>query len=154
MDIATHTPIEEIVLRLAMASLFGMVLGLDREMRGKPAGLRTHMLIALGAAVTTLVAFELYYSLLEASPDTRADPLRAIEGVAAAIGFLGAGAIIRGARGVQNMTTAANIWLCGAIGLACGGGYYVVAGITFAFTLTILTLVRFLERGKGRDPDE
>lgn len=154
MELATTTPVIEIIVRLALASLFGMVLGLDREMRGKPAGLRTHMLIALGAAVTTLVAFELYYSLAADNPEVRADPLRAIEGVAAAIGFLGAGAIIRGAEGVHNMTTAANIWLCGAIGLACGGGYYVVAGITFAFTITILTLVRFLERGKDREVDD
>jgi len=136
----------EIVLRLGSASLFGLVLGVDRELRGHAAGMRTHMLVALGAAVVTTVALELHADVLAENPDTTADPLRAIEGVAAAVGFLGGGAILRGRGDVQGLTTAANVWLCGCIGLACGGGYYVLAAIAFGFTFVILTLIHVVER--------
>jgi putative Mg2+ transporter-C (MgtC) family protein len=144
--LATHVPPAEIAVRLGLAVVFGLFLGLDRELRGKPAGLRTHMLVGLGAAVTTLSAFELYYGILEPDETTLGDPLRAIEGVIGAIGFLGAGAIIASQRDVKYLTTAANIWLAGAIGMACGGGLYLVAAIGFALTLIILTLVSWIER--------
>lgn len=146
----TETPAPEIMLRFGAAVLFGMILGLDREIRRKPAGLRTHMLISLGAAVTTLVGFELFYSSIEIAAQNRSDLLRIIEGVIAAIGFLGAGAIISSGRTVQNMTTAANIWVCGAIGLACGAGYYIIAGIALVFTIVILTLLGLAERAIKR----
>lgn len=146
MEITTQTPLDEIAVRLGVAVLLGAILGLDRELRGKPAGLRTHMLIALGAAATSVVALELYSSLVKLTPDTRADPLRAIGAVMAGIGFLGAGVIIRDRAQVYGMTTAANIWLCAAMGLACGAGYYGIAGITFGFALVILTILLFAER--------
>lgn len=136
----------EVILRLGTAVLFGLVLGLDRELRGKSAGMRTHMLVALGSALTAIVALQLYEDLLAANPDTRADPLRIIEGVIGGIGFLGAGAIIRGGNNVRGMTSAANIWLCGAIGLACGVGYYLLAGVAFIFTFVILTVLQFFEK--------
>lgn len=138
--------LEEIALRLAAAVGFGMLLGLDRELRGKSAGMRTHMLIGLGAALTALVSLGLYEDLLAANPDTRADPLRIIEGIIGGIAFLGAGAIIRGGENVRGMTSAANIWLCGAIGLACGVGYYRLAGMAFVFTFVILTVLQFFEK--------
>lgn len=143
---ATHVPPPEIALRLGLAVLFGLFLGLDREIRNKPAGLRTHMLVGLGAAVTTLSAIELYYGIIVPDGSVRGDPLRAIEGVIGAIGFLGAGAIIASQRDVKYLTTAANIWLAGAIGLACGGGLYLIAAIGFALTMIILSVVSWLER--------
>lgn len=154
MDIsATTISLQEIVIRLGLAVAFGMVLGLDRELRNKPAGLRTHMLVALGAAATTLVTFELFFNLLRLGEGERADPIRVIEGVISAIGFLGAGAIIQSRGNVHGMTTAANIWLVGAIGIACGGGYYTVAAITFVFTVVILTVLRLVERLFHHDTD-
>ncbi|NBC34549.1 MAG: MgtC/SapB family protein [Alphaproteobacteria bacterium] len=138
--------LQDIALRLAAAVGFGMLLGLDRELRGKSAGMRTHMLVALGAALTALVSLALYEDLLAANPDTRADPLRIIEGVIGGIGFLGAGAIIRGGGNVRGMTSAANIWLCGAIGLACGVGFFRLAGMAFVFTFVILTVLQFFEK--------
>lgn len=150
----THIPMIEITLRFGVAALFGMLMGLDRELRGKAIGLRTHMLIALGAAVTTVVSLELYATVVDQFPGNAGDPLRAVQGVAAAIGFLGGGAILRAGDRVRNMTTAADIWLAGAIGLACGGGYFVVALIALVYTLIILTGLRFVEKHLLRRPPE
>ncbi|MFN4089018.1 MAG: MgtC/SapB family protein [Alphaproteobacteria bacterium] len=147
MDIADGGALGEMALRLGVAAALGCVLGLDREMRGKDAGMRTHMLIALGAATTAVLTIELYEALHEGFPDTQADPLRMIEGVMAGIGFLGAGAIIRSGGNVHGMTTAAGIWICGAIGLACGAGLYTVAGIAFGFAVLVMTALWFVEKG-------
>jgi putative Mg2+ transporter-C (MgtC) family protein len=136
----------EVTLRLGSAVIFGLLLGIDREVRGYDAGMRTHMLVALGAAVMTLIAFELYDDLRKHRLDTAGDPLRVIEGVVTAVGFLGGGAIIRGNGEVQGLTTAANIWLCGAVGLACGAGHYLLAAITFGFTVTIVTGMYLVKR--------
>lgn len=114
------------------------------------AGVRTHMLIALGAAATTIAGLQLYADVLSTHPESRADPLRVIQGVMAAIGFLGAGTIIGGRESVRNMTTAANVWLCGAIGLACGSGDLALAGIVFGFTIVVLTGLYLLERALDR----
>ncbi|MGP1394758.1 MAG: MgtC/SapB family protein [Inquilinaceae bacterium] len=158
--IVPHTPIGEIAIRLGLACIFGLFIGLDREIRGKSAGLRTHMLICLGAATTTLIALELIAATAVPDDDrVRTDPLRVIEAVVAAIGFLGAGAIIQARGAVHGLTSAANIWLAGIIGLACGGGYYVIAGIAFLFNIFILTVMNLLEErfarpsGKRRDGD-
>ena len=146
MDFALQDlTLENAVLRLGAAAVFGMVLGVDRELRRKPAGMRTHMLVTLGSALAALVALSVYEGLLGANPGTRADPLRIIEGVIGGIGFLGAGAIIRGGGNVRGMTTAANIWLCGGIGLACGVGLYWLAGIAVGFAVVILTILHFVE---------
>lgn len=143
----------EMAMRLGFAVMFGLLLGIDREIRGKAAGMRTHMLVALGSASTTLLGLQLFETLNQMDPDHKGDPLRVIEGVTAAIGFLGAGAIIRDRGNVRGLTTAANIWLCGAIGLACGGGHYVMAGLIFGFTLVILTLVYLIEKMIRREVD-
>ena len=136
----------EVAIRLGCAVIFGLLLGLDREMRGLDAGIRTHMLVGLGAAAMTIIAFELYDALQARHQDVAGDPLRVIEGVVTAVGFLGGGAIIRGNGEVQGLTTAANIWLCGAVGLACGAGHYLLAAITFGYTVTIVTGMYLVKR--------
>lgn len=136
----------EVALRLGCAAVFGLLLGLDREVRGRDAGVRTHMLVALGAAVMTIIAFELFDALQARHQDSAGDPLRVIEGVVTAVGFLGGGAIIRGNGEVQGLTTAANIWLCGAVGLADGAGHYVLVAITFGFTVAIVTGMYLVKR--------
>ncbi len=145
MDLPDSAALSEMSIRLGAAAAFGCALGIDREVRGKPAGVRTHMLIALGAAVTAVLTLELYDRLLLEYPENRADPLRIIEGVMTGVGFLGAGAIIRSGGDVRGLTSAANIWICGAIGLACGAGLYVIAGVAFAFALGVLTVRWFGE---------
>lgn len=141
----TTIPTWDIAVRLGAACLIGLVLGLDRELQGKAAGLRTHMLVCLGAATTTLIAFELFFTLDSLQEGTNADPIRTIEGVAAAIGFLGAGVIIQGGDKVRGLTTAANIWIAGALGIACGAGYYTIAVIGFALTFVILIVLGRIE---------
>jgi putative Mg2+ transporter-C (MgtC) family protein len=146
MSFEVYADPAEVALRLGSAAIFGLFLGLDREVRGHDAGVRTHMLVALGAAVMTIIAFEFYEALREHHQQVTSDPLRVIEGVVTAVGFLGGGAIIRGGGGVQGLTTAGNIWLCGAIGLSCGAGYYVLAAITFGFTVMIVTGMYLIKR--------
>ncbi|HYC05189.1 MAG TPA: MgtC/SapB family protein [Azospirillaceae bacterium] len=141
-------------LRLGAATLLGLVLGLDREFRGKPAGLRTHALVAMSSAATTLVAVEFYtLSATQDAPD--ADPIRVIQGIAQAIGFICAGVIIQG-RGpnVRNLTTAASLWMAGALGIACGAGFYLIAGMTTALTLFVLIVVGGLEKRWFGSPEE
>jgi len=145
VDIEAYVDPGEVALRLGCAVAFGLLLGLDREVRGRDAGVRTHMLVALGAAVMTIIAFELYDALRARHQDVAGDPLRVIEGVVTAVGFLGGGAILRGNGEVQGLKTAANIWLCGAVGLACGAGLYVLAAIAFGFTVTIVTVMYLIK---------
>jgi len=151
LDLPEGWALNEMLLRLGVAAALGCILGLDREVRGKSAGVRTHMLIALGAATTVVVTLEIYDALHAGFPDNRADPLRMIEGVMTGVGFLGAGAIIRAGGSVRGMTSAANIWICGAIGLACGAGLYMVALVAFGFAVLVLTGLWFVESYFQRD---
>ena len=146
-------PLEELALRLGAASLAGMIIGFEREWRQKPAGLRTHMLVSLAAAAFTIISFELYHVSLQISESSSGDPIRVIEGVVAGVAFLGAGVIIQSRGDVRNLTTGATIWMSGATGLACGGGFYVVAGLLVALSLVILVLLGLLE-GKTKPAPE
>ena len=127
-------PIElEMVLRLLLASAMGAIIGYQRERAGKPAGLRTHVLICVGAALFTIASLYAF--------GATADPARVAAGIVAGIGFLGAGAIIRRDEGlVAGLTTAATIWAVAAIGLAAGAGLYVISAVTTAITLIVLFL--------------
>jgi putative Mg2+ transporter-C (MgtC) family protein len=135
--------IVEIVLRLLAASFCGGIVGWERERKRRPAGLRTHMMVGLGAGSFTLAALDM------AGPG--ADPVRILQGVVTGIGFLGAGSIIQSRGEVQGMTTAAGIWVVGAIGAACGSGDYVMAAVTLAFAFTILFAVKKVEDRVFRD---
>lgn len=133
----------DLVLRLATATFAGAVIGLDREARAKPAGLRTHALVALGAALVTATVVEM------AGIATGADAIsRAIQGIIAGVGFLGGGAILKGPGRdyVRGLTTAATIWLVASLGIACGCGYWREAFIALAFGLIVLVLGGPVER--------
>jgi len=134
----------EIALRLGVATLTGMALGLDREVRGYDAGLRTHGLVALSSAVMTVSALLLYYQL--GGVNSRLDPLRVVEGMAAAMGIIAAGLIIVRGDNVQNLTSAAHIWLTATLGIACGAGQYPVVAIGGGIALVLLVLVGIAER--------
>ena len=119
-------------LRLLLAAALGAIVGYQRERAGKPAGLRTHTLICVGAALFTIASI---YGFSGASP------ARVAAGIVAGIGFLGAGAIFHREAGiVQGLTTAATIWAVAAIGLAAGAGLYLISTITTAIVLIILIL--------------
>lgn len=135
----------EALLRLSMAIVFGALVGFDRELRNKPAGLRTHILISLAAALFTLITFELHGAITAAEDDTNADPIRIIEAVTAGVAFLAAGAIIRSGGSVLGLTTGANMWMAGALGVASGAGYYLLATLGAVFALIVLTVLGWLE---------
>jgi putative Mg2+ transporter-C (MgtC) family protein len=139
-DVPDASQVTRIVLRLVLAALLGGILGYERERQGKAAGVRTHMLVALGAALFVLVPKEAGVS--------GADMTRVIQGVVAGIGFLGAGAIIKGGaeESVKGLTTAAGIWLTAAIGIACGLGRESTAVLSALLAFAILALVPHLTR--------
>lgn len=142
-----------VTLRLAAAVVAGLLLGLDREARGHAAGLRTHGLVALAAAATAALALDLHDRLVALDPRSNADPLRIVEGLVAAVGFIGGGIIIRTRGGIQGLTTATNIWACGVIGLACGAGEWTIALVTFLLAFLILVALRPVERRYFGDRD-
>lgn len=124
----------DIVVRLLAASAVGMILGINRELMDKPAGVRTHAVVSLGAAIITLLA------TLPPSDATSAS--RALQGVITGIGFLGAGVILRDMTGgaIRGLTTASTIWLAACLGAACGLGYWSVGAVGAAVALLILVL--------------
>ena len=137
----------DLALRLTLAAFLGGLLGFEREYKSKPAGLRTHMLVSLGAACFTLATLEMASTAaaLTGSASLQMDPGRIIEGVVGGIGFLGAGAILREGKSIAGITTAGSIWLVGAVGVTTAMGSYVLAGLTVALALVILGLVGSLE---------
>ena len=133
-------PFGEILWRFAIASAFGLLLGLDREMRGISAGVRTHMLVALSSAMTMLIALELFEEV-SARGDSDPDPTRAIQGLAQAIGFLCAGVIFVAKGSVFGLTTAASLWMTSSLGMAAGAGMYQIAVAGLIFAVLILSVV-------------
>jgi putative Mg2+ transporter-C (MgtC) family protein len=139
----TTFTLSETVLRLGVATVCGLLLGLDRELRGISAGLRTHALVSLSSAVITVSALELYSDTRAHGGD--ADPLRVIQGLAQAIGFIAAGAIFVSQGAVRNLTTAANIWLATAVGIAAGAGQFTLVAVTTALGVVVVTMVGLVE---------
>ncbi len=140
---ATPTPDAlETLARLGAAVLAGGAIGLNRDLNNKPAGLRTHALVALGAALVTLASGVL------AGGDAGA-LTRTVQGVITGIGFVGAGVIMhqgRSEQGVHGLTTAASIWVVAALGTACGAGDWVLVGMATALVLLVLVVGGTIER--------
>lgn len=139
----TYLPEHIIGIRLIIAAVCGAVIGFEREIRTAEAGLRTHILIAVAAALFTILAFEIFHTI-GPSTGAQSDPIRAVEAVTAGIAFLGAGAIFRAGGGVQGLTTGAGMWLAGAVGVACALGFYIVAAATTLFAVIVLAAMRAL----------
>src|SRR5918911_1676279 len=135
----------EALLRLALAAAMGAAIGIERERRGREAGLRTHLLVSLGSALFTVVsAYGFHEFLATGASVVRADPSRIAAQIVTGIGFLGAGAIIRQGLSVRGLTTAATLWVVAAIGMAVGAGYYPAAGATTIVALIALWPLRML----------
>lgn len=132
--------------RLLIATIMGGIIGIEREAKDRPAGLRTHMLTSLAAALFTVLTLELHLEFHQQDPDTSADPLRIIEAVTSGVAFLAAGAIIQSRGKVQGLTTGAGMWLAGAIGVACGTERYGLALIALLLATVILALLGPLTR--------
>lgn len=132
MDPWQLTPWDElnVALRLLIAAIMGGLVGYERGRAEKPAGMRTHLLVCVGATLFTIVSIHGFSGL--------SDPGRVAAGVVVGIGFLGAGTILRGERGITGLTTAATIWSVAAIGLAVGAGLYLAAIVTALIVLIAL----------------
>jgi putative Mg2+ transporter-C (MgtC) family protein len=136
---------DEALLRLALAAALGGVIGIERELREREAGFRTHMLVALGSALFTIVSAYGFHAFLGSGANViRADPTRIAAQIVTGIGFLGAGAIIRQGLSVRGLTTAATLWVVAAIGLAVGAGYYSGALITTGLVVLALWPLRLV----------
>lgn len=135
--------------RLIAALLLGALIGMEREIKGKPAGLRTHVLVSAGAALFVLVGLELGDLTFGDAGSSTIDPLRLIEAVTAGVAFLAAGLIFTSGGKVRNITTGAALWLSGAIGLACGAGEVPLAAMATALVLIVLSLLGWLEKRTG-----
>jgi len=136
IDSFLNNSLELIVLvRIVLATILGFVLGYERELYKRPAGLRTHILVCIASCLIMLVSI---YGFKD-------DPARLAAQVVSGIGFLGAGAIIRGDKDIKGITTAATIWMSAMIGLACGNGFYFGAILVTVCGLIILTIFRGIE---------
>ncbi|MGA3038139.1 MAG: MgtC/SapB family protein [Vulcanimicrobiaceae bacterium] len=134
----------DLILRLSVATILGAVIGIERERTEHAAGLRTHALVSLGAALFMIVSAYGFTSVL--GTNVTLDPSRVAGQVASGVGFLGAGTIILRREIVRGLTTAASIWTVAAIGLASGGGMYESAAIATILVLIVLAAMRPLEK--------
>ena len=146
-DIPDVEQATRILLRLSMAIILGAAIGYERELRGKDAGLRTHMLVSLGAAIFILAPLQIGMPIEDAS--------RVLQGIIAGIGFLGAGAILKMSddQEVKGLTTAASVWVAAGIGIAAGMGLEATAVVSTLAVLFILVVVRRMEDNIDSDPE-
>lgn len=138
-------PWQVVLLRLAGALALCGVIGLEREASKRPAGLRTHMLVGLSAALYCLIMLQVLDGADEYTDRVAMDPLRLIEAVTSGVAFLAAGMIIVSGGKVKGLTTGAGMWLVAAVGLSVGFGYWLLAGATTALALIVFRLVKMAE---------
>lgn len=138
----------ELVLRMAVAALLGGLVGIEREYSGHSAGLRTNILVAVGACLFTILSIEGFPNGAAAR-----DTARIAAQIVSGIGFLGAGAVFRDGDGVRGLTTAATIWLVAAMGMAVGAGLYSLAVASVVLTLIVLVALAPLSDALGRRRD-
>src|SRR5688572_7099016 len=158
MDLSTHLQlVTDYGPRLLIATALGAVIGFDRQLRNRPAGLRTHMVMSLAAALFTVLTLELHREL-GAQGQTGADPIRIIEAITVGVSFLAAGTIIQSGRNVKGLTTGAGMWLAGAVGLACGLERYGLAVLGALLAVVILAVLMpvesWISRASGNTADK
>ena len=159
LDLPTlrYVGIEVVAVRLVAAVVLAGLIGLDREVRNKPVGLKTLMLVALGAASFCVTVMEMIAHAGGGESFAHA-PDRVMQGVIGGIGFLGAGAIIQQGAKVRGVTTGATIWVVGGIGMACGFGFLQHAALVTALALFVLVVLGTIERrffeGRGGGPTD
>ncbi len=153
MGVLHNLPWYEVTLRLGIALAFAAVIGWERERKARPAGLRTNMLVALGASTFTVISIAMFEQFMaDPGQSQPVDPTRIIAGIVGGIGFLGAGAIMQGRQRVHGMTTAAGIWVVAAVGVASGAGYYLIAGVCMVMAVFTLIVVRWAEGAMNASP--
>lgn len=135
---------QEIVIRLAIASVLGMIVGFERERQNQPAGLRTHTILTIGSCLAMTISINLAMQFTPLVPN--GDPARLAAQVVSGIGFLGAGAILRYGTSVKGLTTATSLWTTAMVGLAIGAGHFFSGIATTGMLLVILVLLNIIEK--------
>lgn len=144
--LTSHLPDGTAALRLVVATVVGAVIGFERELTDHSAGLRTHALVSLAAALFTIITYQIFETV-QAEGGQNADPIRVVEAVTSGVAFIAAGAIIHGgAGGVRGLTTGAGLWLAGALGVAAGLGQYGVMVTATLLALLLLAVLRLLTK--------
>ena len=149
----TYTPFPVVAARILLATVFGALIGVEREWRNRPAGLRTHVLVCVAAATFGILTIEIIHAPMFAVEGIResvkVDPIRVVEAVTAGVAFLAAGSIMFSRGEVHGLTTGAGMWLAGAIGVACGLGLWQIAAFGTFVVLVVLGLLHILEEKTG-----
>jgi uncharacterized membrane protein YhiD involved in acid resistance len=146
-DPATLNEQIDIAARLVLSAILGAIIGLERELRAHPAGIRTHLLVSLGSALFTVVSIFGFLDVAGLGANAQADPTRVAAQVVSGIGFLGAGAIIKYGTSIRGLTTAGSLWATAAIGMAAGAGMAGIAIVGWAVVLfSLWPLDRIVER--------
>ncbi len=136
-----------ILFRIVLAIVLAFIPGMERELTGKFAGLRTHILVCVGACVFTILSlYGFQFSIHAPGVMVQDDPARIAAQVITGIGFIGAGTVMRHGANVSGITTAATLWVCAAIGMSCGCGQYVTAIVASCATMVVLISIRALEK--------
>lgn len=144
----TEIPYPVILARMVGAILLGAVIGAEREYQDHPAGLRTHILVALSACVFAILSIESVHMTGFSDEQVRIDPLRVIEAVTSGVAFLAAGMIVFSRGQVKGLTTGAGMWLAGAVGLSVGLGYWFVAAVATLACFVVLFILGKLQAGR------
>ncbi|MCA1403726.1 MgtC/SapB family protein [Ensifer sp. IC3342] len=153
----TQVPYPVIFARFCGAILFGALIGIEREKRQRPAGLRTHILISLASSIFAVIAVESVHMMSLSGPEVRIDPIRVVEAVTAGVAFLAAGMIVFSKGEVKGLTTGAGMWLAGAAGLSVGFGFWLIAAFASCASLAVLFILWRLEvalHWKSPEPSE
>lgn len=151
----TTLPWQVIAMRLTAAVLFGGILGFERELSERPAGLRTHMLVCLASATFAIVSVEMVGMAMFEQEHVRADPIRLVEAITSGVAFLAAGFIIFKRGHVRGLTTGAGMWLAAATGLSVGLGFWLIAGLTCLLGAVVIVVLRQVEvRFDLKEPKE
>lgn len=141
----TYVPFSVIAFRLMLAVVLGGAIGFERESQNRPAGLRTHILTCVAAAMIAVLTIEITQFPVFKDESVKMDPIRLVEAVTAGVAFLAAGLIMISRGEVHGLTTGAGMWLAAGVGLACGLGLWQIAVFGTALTLAVLYIVRKLE---------
>lgn len=141
----TWLPFSVVSARLLLAAALGAVVGMEREWRNRPAGLRTHILICLATAMIAILTIEITHVDVFAGQEIRIDPIRLVEATTAGVAFLAAGLIFFAKGEVHGLTTGAGMWLAGAIGLAVGLGFWQIALLATVLAVIVLSLLQLVQ---------
>ncbi|MCZ4090223.1 MgtC/SapB family protein [Sinorhizobium psoraleae] len=152
--VATQIPYPVIFARFCGAILFGALIGIEREKRQRPAGLRTHILVSLASSIFAVIAVESVHMISLSGPEVRIDPIRVVEAVTAGVAFLAAGMIVFSKGEVKGLTTGAGMWLAGAVGLSVGFGFWFIAAFAACASLAVLFILWRLEVALQWKPPE